>query len=366
MKSIILLSTMLLSFSFLNAQEVSLEEKVGRMLIIGFRGTEINDNSPIVVDIKERKVGGIILFEHNITPIEKKLDSKQRLKSMCAKITEMSSHPIIISIDQEGGKVNRLKTKYGFTPSVTQEYLGKIDNEDTTRNYASHMAQQLVEIGINTNFTPCVDVNVNEKCPVIARFGRSISKDENKVVKHGKYIIDEHNKRGVITAIKHFPGHGSSMVDSHKGFTDVTTTWQQRELVPFKELLSDETLNMVMISHVFNKNIDDKYPATLSEKSINGLLRKELGWNGVVVTDDMHMKAITDHYTLEESLALTINAGADMIILSSNIPGNMNPISQQAIDAIVKMVKIGEISQERIDESYKRIEGLHIKMGSGN
>ncbi|MFI3263227.1 MAG: glycoside hydrolase family 3 N-terminal domain-containing protein [Rikenellaceae bacterium] len=361
MRKLICLVLVLSTFSVASAQnDVSLREKVARMLIIGFRGTEINDKTPVVVDIKERKIGGIILFEHNITPVEKKLDSKARLKAMCAKIRELADYPIIISIDQEGGKVNRLKTKYGFVPSVTQEYLGKLDKEDSTRMHASSIAQQLVDLGLNTNFTPCVDVNVNRNCPVIAKVGRSFSTDENKVIEHGEYVIDEHNSRGVITAIKHFPGHGSSAADSHEGFTDVTSTWQERELEPFKALLSDESQNMVMISHVFNKNIDDTYPATLSDKTINGLLRQEIGWDGVVITDDMHMKAISDHYSLKEALTLTINAGTDMIILSSNIPGNTDPISEQAIDAIVEQVKAGVITEERINESFNRINKLLI------
>lgn len=349
------------AISIASAQDnIPLKEKVARMLIIGFRGTEINDNSPVVVDIKQRKVGGIILFEHNITPVEKKLNSMERLKTMCTKIKDLADYPIIISIDQEGGKVNRLKTKYGFERTVTQEYLGKLDCEDSTRYYSGVTAQQLKDMGLNTNFTPCVDVNVNINCPVIAKFGRSFSSDEHKVIEHGEYVIDEHNSRGVITAIKHFPGHGSSTVDSHEGYTDVTNTWQEIELEPFKALLSDESQNMVMISHVFNKNIDDEYPATLSEKTINGLLRYEIGWDGIVITDDMHMKAITDHYSLKESLTLTINAGTDMIILSSNIPGNTEPISQQAIDAILEQIEAGVISEERINESFNRINKLLI------
>lgn len=363
MKKLICLALLLSTFSVASAQNdnVPLREKVARMLIIGFRGTEINDNSPVVVDLTERKVGGIIFFEHNITPVEKKLDSKGRFKTMCEKIKELADYPIIISIDQEGGKVNRLKTKYGFAPSVTQEYLGKLDNEDSTRYYSGVTAQQLRDLGLNTNFTPCVDVIVNPNCPVIAKVGRSFSNDEHKVIEHGEYVIDEHNRKGIITAIKHFPGHGSSAADSHDGFTDVTNSWQELELEPFKALLADESQNMVMISHVFNRNIDDKYPATLSDKTINGLLRQEIGWDGIVITDDMHMKAITDHYSLKESLTLTINAGSDMIILSSNIPGNTSPISQQAIDAIMEQIEAGVITEDRINESFARINKLLIE-----
>lgn len=349
---------MLAAVNIQAAEPVTLEQKVARMLIIGFRGTEITDNMDVVKDIRDRGVGGIILFEHNITPVEKKLNSVERLKNMCAKIHELAPRPIIVSIDQEGGKVNRLKTKYGFVPSVTQEYLGTLDNEDSTRYYAKLMANQLRDLGFNVNFTPSVDVNVNPKCPVIGKFGRSFSSDPYTVVKHGRIVMDVHHRYGVKTAIKHFPGHGSSAVDSHLGFTDVTDTWQEDELIPFRDLLSDVSENMVMISHVFNRNMDDKYPATLSHNIITGILRERLGWDGVVITDDMHMKAISDHYTLKESLTLTINAGTDMIILSSNIPGNTSPVSTQAIEAIVSQVRSGDISEERIDESYRRICAL--------
>lgn len=349
--------SIILLFVSLNliSQEVSLEQKVGRMLIVGFRGTAITDKMDVVKDITERNVGGIILFEHNITPVDKGLNSAQRLKDMCTKITSLADRKIIISVDQEGGKVNRLKTKYGFTRSVTQEYLGKVNNEDTTRYYASRMAQQLSDIGFNTNFTPSVDVNINPLCPVIAKHGRSFSADPYEVIKHGRIVMEEHHKKGIITAIKHFPGHGSSTVDSHLGLTDVTDTWKPEELFPFKELLDTETDNMVMISHVFNRKFDEKYPATLSKKIITGILREELGWNGVIVTDDMHMKAITDNFSFKDALTLTINAGTDMIILSSNLPGNTEPVSQQAIDIIVSQVNAGAISEDRINESYKRI-----------
>lgn len=338
--------------------DIPLEKRVARMLIVGFRGTEVKSGDQIVADLSQRGVGGVILFEHNITPVEKGLDSKARLKTMCHKLHSLSELPIIVSIDQEGGKVNRLKTKYGFVPSVTHEYLGKLDNEDSTRYYSALTAGQLIELGFNTNFTPCVDVNVNPKCPAIGRFGRSISADPYEVVEHAGYMMDEHHKQGVMTALKHFPGHGSSTMDTHTSFTDVTNTWSEDELIPYSELLKESDGSMVMVSHVFNSKIDDTYPATLSKKTISGLLRGSLGWDGVVITDDMHMKAISDLYSLKESLTLTINAGVDMIILSSNIPGNTDPVSQQAIDAIVEQVRAGEISEERINESYNRISSL--------
>ena len=342
-------------------QKRSLPEKAARMLIVGMRGTELTPDNPVIKDIQERKVGGIILFEHNITPTEKKLNSIERLQKLCSDLQNLTDEKLIISIDQEGGKVNRLKTKYGFPDMVSQQYLGQTDNEDTTRYYAGIIADQLKMLGFNTNFTPCVDVNINPDCPVIGKVERSFSSDPAKVAHHSMLVIDEQRKRGIYTAVKHFPGHGSSRADSHKGFTDVTDTWQESELFPYYTILGNKGCDMVMISHVFNRNMDAQYPATLSQKIITGILREELDWDGIVITDDMHMKAITDLYSLEESLVLTINAGTDMIILSSNIPGNTEPVSQQAIDAIVHAVETGAIPMERIDEANRRIDTLLSK-----
>ncbi len=354
-----------------STKELTLEQKVGRMIIVGMPGVEITPKSVIIEDITKRGVGGVILFESNVVTNEEKklpaeelakIDFKGRLTKLCQELRELADYPILISIDQEGGLVNRLKDRYGFVPSVTQQHLGEIDDESITRQYAHSTAQQLREIGINTNFAPCVDVNINPECPAIGRHGRSFSADAQKVAQHAQYIMEEHHKEGIITAIKHFPGHGSSLDDTHLGITDVTSTWQECELLPYKMLLDKSGVknNMVMVSHVFNEKLDPDYPATLSHKIITGILREELGWNGVVVTDDMHMKAIIDHYTDAESVALTINAGTDMLILSSNLPTKMNEhITDVIINTIVQQVEAGIIPQQRIEESFNRILELY-------
>ncbi len=354
-----------------NVAEPTLEEKVARMVVVGMPGVELTPTSVIRDDITKRRVGGVILFEANVVTNEEKklsaeelakIDFKGRLTKLTSELREMADYPLFIVIDQEGGLVNRLKDRYGFVPSLKQDSLGKLDNESTTRHFAASTAQQLKELGINVNFAPCVDVNVNPECPAIGKVGRSFSEDENLVTRHAQYVMEEHHKCGIITAIKHFPGHGSSMADTHKGLTDVTNTWSERELTPYRELLSDQNMdcNMVMVSHVFNKNIDPTYPATLSYKTITGILREKIGWDGVVITDDMHMGAITEYYTDAESLTLTINAGTDMIILSSNLPTKKGEhITDMVIETILAQVKTGAIPEQRIDEAFKRISRLY-------
>lgn len=337
-----------------------LRQRVARMLLVGFRGTEITGKGSIVSDIKQLGIGGVVLFEHNIAPVSPNYSSSERLARLCHELDSLAPYPLVISIDQEGGAVNRLKTKYGFVPTVSHAHLGKLDSEKTTREYAASTAQQLVELGFNTNFSPCVDVNINPECPVIGKRGRSISANPDVVTAHARYMMDEHHQRGVITALKHFPGHGSSTTDTHTDFTDVTESWQPIELDPYRALTpADEAHTMVMVSHVYNAQIDSIYPATLSHATIQGLLRDELGWQGVVVTDDLSMKAIADHYTLREILQLNINAGCDLLIFSSNVGSTPTAVStQKLVDTMMQLVEEGKISEERINESYRRIDRL--------
>lgn len=351
-------SAFILTSFICHANNSELQRKVARMFIVGMRGTELTEDNVVIDDIKEKGVSGVILFEHNIYPANKGVNSIEKLKKLCHDLQSVTDRKILVSIDQEGGRVNRLKEKYGFKKMVSHQYLGDIDNKDTTILYAGNIAKEVKDAGFNTNFAPCVDVNINKQCPVIGKIERSFSDDPYKVSEHAKYFIEEHHRQGLYCAVKHFPGHGSSLTDSHKGFVDVTSTWQEEELIPYKAILQDGGCDMVMISHVFNSKIDDKYPSTLSGKCVDSLLRGVLGWNGVVVTDDMHMKAISDNYSMSEALMLTINAGCDMIIISSNISKDTDYIAKHAIDAIVKLVEEGKITESRIDESLARIDKM--------
>lgn len=335
------------------AQEIPLERKVAQMIILGFRGVEVSDSSQIVCDIRERGIGGVILFEHNIAQPSDSVDSRESLRLMCAKLQSTSPEKLIISIDQEGGRVNRLKTKYGFVESVTAQYLGEIDSEDSSRYYYRRMAEQLKDIGFNVNFAPDVDLNINPQCPAIGVFGRSYGASAGKVNHHARFFIEEHHRSGVKTSVKHFPGHGSSVKDSHHGFTDVTHTWRHKELAPYRYLINHSLCDMIMVSHTFNSHIDPEHPATLSRLTIDSLLRNKMEYDGIVITDDMDMKAISANYTFEQAMALTINAGVDMIIISNNIKDRHT--SEQIIGTIVALVEQGVVSKERIDESYNRI-----------
>ncbi|MGL4363669.1 MAG: glycoside hydrolase family 3 protein [Bacteroidales bacterium] len=338
----------------------SLRFKIGKMLIIGFRGTELNAKNHICIDIQKHHIAGVILFDYD-APSKKRgrnITDPIQLKRLCAALQSLSNEKLFITIDQEGGRVSRLKQSLGFEHTVTAKFLGELDNLDTTRWYAQKTAKQLKYLGFNLNFAPCVDLNVNSNCPIIGKVERSFSNNPNIVVKHSRVWIEEHRKLGIYTALKHFPGHGSSSSDSHLGFTDVSDTWDAKELTPYKELITSGYCDMIMVSHVFNKNLDSNFPATLSHKMIDGIIRQKLEYKGLVVTDDMAMGAIVDHYSLEIALEKAVNAGADMLILSNNGKLYDAQITSKAIDIIYNLVLQKRIAVSRINSAYERVKRM--------
>lgn len=336
--------------------------KIGQLLMVGFRGISVSDESPIVQDIRAGRVGGVILFDYDVLQKQsgRNIQSPRQVKSLCDALLAHSKIPLLIAIDEEGGKVSRLKPKYGFRQTVSAAYLGRLNSLDSTKAYATDTAELLSEVRINLNFAPVCDVNVNPQNPVIAKLERSFSHNPDSVALHAAAVVEAHRAKHVLTALKHFPGHGSSQSDSHLGFVDVSNSWRTSELVPFQTLISQGNADIVMTAHIFNANWDT-LPATLSRNVIQGLLREELKFNGVVCSDDMQMKAITAHYGLEESLKLALNAGVDMLIFGNNIDYDEH-IAAKACTLIKGLVSRGEISQERIEEAYRRIMRLKSRL----
>jgi beta-N-acetylhexosaminidase len=202
------------------AQTDSLDIKIGQMILIGFPGTQVD--STVLTEIQQGKVGSIIIFEKNI-PLQ---NSFIALKKITWTYQHVSPIPLFICIDQEGGRVNRLKDKYGFPRSITAEAMGKAKSLDSVRFYAEATASTLAGLGINVNFAPVVDLASNPNNPIIAKYGRAFSSKEDSVTLMAKEFIRQHHKMGVLTSLKHFPGHGSSKDDTHLGVADVTNTWE--------------------------------------------------------------------------------------------------------------------------------------------
>lgn len=337
------------------------------MLMVGFKGDSITTESDAVRYVRDLHVGGIILFDVDLTGTKqlgsRNITTRQRLRQLTSQLRSYSSEPLLIALDQEGGRVARLKPQYGYEPTVSHRHLGEVNNRDTTMHYARLMADELAWSGVNMNLAPDIDVNVNAECPVIGQLGRSFSADTAVVAQNAEWFIDAHHAAGVACAVKHFPGHGSSAADSHYGLTDVTDTWQPGELHPFRQLIAHGKLDAVMTAHIFNRQLDAELPATLSHSMLTRLLRNRLGFNGVILTDDMYMQGIVDNYAIEDAIVLAINAGADMLVMGNNITTGYEPERPfKVVQMIVDAVKAGKISPERLRESYERIKTLKNRL----
>ena len=337
--------------------EPSLETMIGQMLMVGTRGMTITEVSPAFQQqIKEGKIGGIVLFDYDVVKKEahRNILSPEQVKSLIVDLQKLALIPLFMAVDQEGGRVNRLKPKYGFPSSVSAQYLGDLDNVDSTQYYAQRTTNTLNNLGFNVNFAPAVDVNLNPESPAIGKIERSYSADPQTIIKHGSILIKTQDGKGILSTLKHFPGHGSAQADSHYGVTDVTKYWQESELIPFEKLGKLDNNVAIMTAHVVNKNLDAIYPATLSKKIITGILREKLGFNGVIFSDDMQMQAVNNQFGFETLLEKSINAGVDVLVFGNNLRYD-EMIPSKAIEAITKMVNNGKISKIRILESYERI-----------
>jgi beta-N-acetylhexosaminidase len=362
MKRLVLIFFVFTIYNSSFGQTDSLDIKIGQMILIGIPSAELD--TKVLEEIQKGKVGSIIFFEKNIP---NKPNAFASVKNLTWTYQHAATIPLLICIDQEGGKVNRLKEKYGFTRSITAASLGKYGSLDSVRFYAEATAATLAGLGFNVNFAPTVDLAINKENTVIAKPERSYSYYEDTVVMMAREVIKEHRKFGVITALKHFPGHGSSKDDTHFGVADVTNTWSDRELKPFQQLINEGYADGVMTSHIVNKKLDKSgLPGTLSKDILDGILRKQLGYKGVVFSDDMQMKAIANNFGLEETIRLAINAGVDIMCFSNNIAGSDQRTVDKVHSIIKGMVASGQIPIARIDESFRRIMKLKSGLNKEN
>lgn len=341
--------------------DFSLRQKLGQLFIVGFHGKHPDDPwiQEIAPFIAEEEVGGVILFSYNV-------ESPVSLPALTHFLRNLPSfHPLFISIDQEGGLVQRLRSSTGFHdfPSPAQIAHGSL--EEGYETYRA-LARELVEGGINLNFAPCVDVNPLEAplCPVIGAMGRSFGTSPAEVLAYSRMILKAFHAEKLLGAIKHFPGHGSAQSDSHAGFVDVTACWQERELSPFYDLVQEKAVDMIMTAHIFNAALDPEFPATLSRATLDRL--RQIGYDGVIISDDLHMGAIQAHYNLADAAIRSLNAGCDMIILSNNKAAavgmdTFTPSPQNLpllLDSLEEAVAEGLLLEERVEEAYRRVVAL--------
>jgi len=331
----------------------NLKQLLHKMLIIGFDGHDILNNDTLTTQI-QNGLGGVILFDRYIedTSKAKNIHSFKQLKKLNQSLQNISDNPLMICIDQEGGKVARLREQKGFKESPSAKMITTLIDDEAKKAY-DELASQLQELDINCNFAPLVDLGINKDSKIIYGLDRAYGDDTEQIVKYGEIFMDALDKHKIISVLKHFPGHGSAKGDSHEGFVDITQTWDEIELSPYKSLL--HKTNMIMSAHVFNAKLDDKYPSTLSYATNTKLLRERLGYDGVLITDDLQMFAIQKHYKKEEAIELAINSGADMLMYCNQLGDDD---TDETIDMMTHLVQSGKIPIERIKEANKRIDKL--------
>jgi len=340
----------------------TLDQLVGQLIIAGFRSDKVSNNSNIVRYIKEYNLSGVILYDQDIEKNKlgsRNIKSLAQLKMLTDNLQSISDNPLFISIDQEGGNVNRLNSSYGFPEFPSWQHIGLLDNDLITKQFAESMSETMTSTGINLNFAPVLDLDYGEKT-YIGKLERAFSGDPKLVIEHSKIFIDTMKNDNIISCGKHFPGQGSAKGDTHNGFIDISESWSVADLLPYTELIESHHLDMIMLSHVFNNKFDPEFPASLSHETITNSLRNDLNFKGVIICDDPSMRAISDNYDFEDMFVLMINSGIDLLCLGNNL--NYDPdYIPKAVRAIRSAIEKNRISTERINESIDRIASLKKK-----
>jgi len=322
-------------------ESMTLEEKVGQLIIGGFTGTTMTEEVKEL--IHTYRLGGFILFAHNLESLDQSLELLNSIK----KENEESEIPLFLSVDQEGGRVTRLP---GLNNLITNREIGQKNDERFAYEFGKLLGNQLHAFGFNLNFAPVLDVNSNPNNPVIG--DRSYGDEPGLVSALGVQTMQGLQTEGIISTIKHFPGHGDTYLDSHEALPIIHKTYdelKETELVPFENAIKSGA-EMIMTAHILLPEMETTYPATMSKEIITEILRKEMGYSGVVITDDMTMAAITNNYGIDEAAVTSIKAGVDIVLIAHEFENIV-----KTYEHIIEAVNTGEITEKRIDESVARI-----------
>lgn len=317
---------------------MSQTEKLGQMVMIGIQGIKVDDDSLYMLN--QYHMGGVILFDRN-------MDSPEQVKQLTSDLQAQSNEkvPLFIGIDEEGGDVVRMAEK--LTPPPSQKEIGATGDIKQARTWAIKTAKSLKDMGINVNFAPVADVGSNDK--------RSYSTDTNTVIDFVRAATKGYQQENIIYSLKHFPGIGKGKVDSHVDSSNIDVVKEvlmTEDILPFKTIIDENEPNdyFILVSHLKYPALDEEYPASLSSKIMTDLLRNELGYKGIIITDDMEMGAVANHNDFRSIGVKAIKAGADIVLVCHEYEHQ-----QEVYLGLLDAVNSGEISQERIDGSVKRI-----------
>ncbi len=336
----------------------SLEEQIAGLLIVGFRGAELADAGWVRTALAEGGLGGVILFDRDQrTGGARNVISPAQVRALTDELRAAAGERrILVGVDQEGGIVTRLSPAHGFPAVASEATIGR-GTSAAARTWATGLAATLAKAGIDLNFAPVVDLDVNPDSPAIGALDRSFSADPDVVVRMATIEIDAHRAAGIRTTLKHFPGIGSSTTNTDFGVADVSATWSRTELEPFRRLIAAGEADLVMAGHVVNRHLDADHPASLSPAIVGDLLRGELAWDGVVVTDDLQAAAITKAFGADEAVLLALEAGND-VLLFANQQVYTSGIVDRVVGVVAGAVADGRLTAERIATSYARVQRL--------
>ncbi len=350
------------------AAKETLERKIGRMLLVGTRGAEVKEGGDFEGLVCDLGVGGVLLFDRAPTGPNRKRNilSKFQLQLLTESLQSLAircgDSPLLIAADVEGGRVNRLSSLEGLQNVKSAAWLGQ---RSSSRTYEEgvRIAAAMQESGVNWNLAPVVDVDINPENPVIAKLHRSFSPEPGVVSDHAKAFVRAHRDHSVLTCLKHFPGHGSSRDDSHEGAVDTTKAANlDAELQPYRELLFSGMVDCIMPGHLYNRDLDADHMVTLSSTVITGMIREELGFDGVVLSDDMQMGAVKKTMPIGEAAVQAVLAGVDMLTLSYSRARKQRGAARTVHRALVAAVREGRLPESRIDEANRRILELKSRV----
>jgi beta-N-acetylhexosaminidase len=326
---------------------MSIRGIIGQHFIIGIAGTRLTSEEKSF--IIENNIGGVILMGRNC-------EDPRQIRDLCADIQSLrhktkDKAPLFISIDMEGGRVHRLKPPFTQWPPLKK--IGDLDAPTAAFHFTQKMGAEMMAIGINLDFAPCIDVFTNPKNTVIG--DRAVSHDPHQVEKMASALVRGYIKSGIISCVKHFPGHGNTIVDSHEDLPVEEADLKRLhdvELIPFKKALRSR-VELVMTSHILFKNIDSKNPVTFSEFFLKKMIREEFKYRGLIVTDDLDMKALLNNYERDQIPVKAMQAGAELLLYCND------PTSPKiAIEALISAVAQGQIAKSQLDQSFSRIMDL--------
>jgi len=317
------------------------QRQAARLLTVGFHGQALNDT---LKDLLDRGVSGVVLFARNI-------DTPQQVAAMIADIKRYAGRPLFVALDQEGGLVTRLRK--GFTQIPPMRAVGALDDPELTRELGRMIGRELRAVGVDVNYAPVLDVDTNPQNPIIGN--RSFSRVPEVVARLGIALAQGLEAEGVASCGKHFPGHGDTAQDSHQELPRLPHAMQRLEaveLLPFRAAVAAK-LAAIMTAHVIFEPLDAEYPATMSRPVLYGLLREKMGYQGLIVTDDVEMKAIADHYGCQEAAVRCLQAGVDNILCCHTAD-----VQRGLIETLATAVDTGRISEQRLLEASGRVEAF--------